>query len=56
MINIKKLMIHNNLISRIPVEISKLSKLKEFSSEWFIYLNPPMAKIQRESKGQLIIE
>jgi len=35
----------------MPVEISKLNKLKEFSSEWFIYLNPPMPKVMRESKG-----
>lgn len=43
-------------MSRIPVEICKLNKLKEFSTEWFIYLNPPMPKIMREAKGHLIID
>ena len=54
--NIKRLFIHNNRIARISVEISKLSKMKEFSSEWFIYMNPPMPKIMSESRGQIIIE
>ena len=40
----------------MPVELCKLSKLKEFSTEWFIYLNPPMPKIMRDSKGLLIID
>ena len=40
----------------MPVEVCKLSKLKEFSTEWLIYLNPPMPKIMRDSKGQLIID
>jgi len=53
---LKKLMIHNNQIARVPVDICKLNKLKEFSSEWFIYLNPPMPKIMREPKGHLIID
>jgi hypothetical protein len=56
MINLKKLFLHNNQISEIPVEIGKLSKLKEFSLEWFIYLSPPMPKIMRDSKGLLIID
>jgi len=30
--------------------------MKEFSLEWFIYLNPPMPKIMRDSKGQVLIE
>ena len=49
-------MLHNNHIARMPVELCKLSKLKEFSTEWFIYLNPPMPKIMRDSKGHLIID
>ena len=56
LINLKKLFIHNNMLAEIPCELSKLSKLKEFSLEWFIYLNPPMPKIMRDSKGQLIID
>lgn len=56
LINLKRLFIHNNLITRLPVEIAKLGKLKEFSSEWLIYLNPPMPKIIRENKGQIIID
>lgn len=56
MYSLKKLFIHNNLISEIPVEIHRLSRLKEFSLEWFIYLNPPMPKIMRDSKGMLIID
>ena len=43
-------------MARIPVEVYKLTKLKEFSTEWFIYLNPPMPKIMRDSKGNLIID
>lgn len=51
LMNLKKLFIHNNLIQKLPVELAKLTKLREFSSEWLIYLNPPMPKIMRESKG-----
>ncbi len=31
-------------------------KLKEFSTEWFIYLNPPMPKIMKDAKGQLMLD
>jgi hypothetical protein len=40
----------------IPIEFAKLLKLKEFSSEWFIYLNPPMPKIMKDAKGQLMLD
>jgi hypothetical protein len=40
----------------LPIEFNRLNKLKEFSLEWFIYLNPPMPKIMRDSKGLLIID
>ena len=54
--NLKKFLFHNNHISMIPVEFAKLLKLKEFSSEWFIYLNPPMPKIMKDAKGQLMLD
>lgn len=48
---LKKLLVHHNNLVRFPVDLWKLQKLKEFSLEWFIYLNPPMPKIMRDSKG-----
>lgn len=45
---LKKLFLHNNKFAEIPSEIYKLTKLKEFSSEWFLYLKPPMPRIMRD--------
>ena len=54
--NLKKFLFHNNQIATIPTEFGKLMKLNEFSSEWFIYLNPPMPKIMKDAKGQLMLD
>lgn len=54
--NLKKFLFHNNCISMLPIEFARLMKLKEFSTEWFIYLNPPMPKIMKDAKGQLMLD
>ncbi len=40
LINLEVLYIYNNAFIRIPLNIYKLSKLKELSLEWFKYCSP----------------
>ena len=53
---LRRLMCHNNRLGRVPAELAKLGHIREYSSEWFIYLSPPQPKILRDTKGMMIID
>lgn len=50
LINLRKLYLHENQIAHLPRELSNLSNLIEFSTEWFLYTKPSNAKIQKNNE------
>ena len=55
LIHVKVLLLHNNCLRSVPSELWQLRELHEFSLEWFQYLNPPMTKVLKDDRGQLMI-
>lgn len=49
MVKLEYLYLHDNLLTELPRDISRLSQtLKEFSSEWFVYSKPSHPKILKQ--------
>lgn len=38
LVHLKTLFLHNNLIVEIPLSLSQLTKLTEFSLDWLLYI------------------
>lgn len=51
---LKVLLLHNNKLRSLPTEIFHLKDVQEFSLEWFVYLIPPVGKVLKDERGQLI--
>eukprot|EP00347_Sterkiella_histriomuscorum_P006112 403354021 len=56
--DLKSFLLHNNNLPKIPQTIHKLSKLNEFSLDWFIYhyRDRLIPKIQKEETGRIFIQ